>query len=340
MENLKAVDDESIKLSLSLKDFSLYEKMKNNPYEIIEIDSSLILSFNSSYKDIELPFVENISDIKISLIPVPEIEFKTDIFIPSTDILIDNVICKSYGSQNVELLRFDHALFKFEINLKDLKIHYKVEENFTSARRARLFFGFLDALVNTDSGITLTPYPSNNSNVPTEDITIQFSISKKENSPQQKEIHFIYDLLNKIILIEDHYKVKFEQFHFNINEEESFHVELLIANIRSEPFITDKFPCYVPFTEFKRIKEEVLNKDVLVQFEVTEEITVELYGKNISIKNRIIQVAANSIYMINEKEVRRQLKNHKETLLVILGSRTGNFTYQFKPAISKVLADL
>lgn len=334
MEELRAIGKEGMELSLSLKNFNLLEAMNKNPYEIITIDNSQILSINSSYKDIELPFAESLSATIIKIIPVPHMEFKADISIPFTDILIENIQCKSYGNQEVELIRFEHKFFNFEFNLKELKVNYKVNEKIKSVRQAKLIFGFLNALVNTDAGILLIPHVSGKTNVPTDEIPISFNIKEKGNTQQQKEIGYIFELLKKFNLVEDFYKVKFERFHYNLNKDESLALSLLVANIVNKPSSFEKLHSSIVIDDIDHFENKVLNKDNLIRIEYQKEVTLQIFEKQILIKDRKLTITINKAYVINKKEVKKQLKKRQKNLSISFGSRDNSIFYQFEPLTS------
>lgn len=332
MSELKAIDDEGIKLTLSLKDFNIHEAMDSNPYDIIELDSTQIRSVQSSYKNVELPFVEAINDIVITLIPVPNVEFNADISIPFTDILLENTHCESHGMKNLDLFRFDHRFFKFEFDIKNSKINYTVKEEVKTVKQARLVFGFLNALVNTEEGIIILPHPTTKIDFPSEELRLNYKVIENENSKQQKDINYIFELLNKLVLIEEYYRVRFKEFHFNISAEEHVAIALLIANIKNQSGSLEKLNFDMIVTDYDHFKETVLNEDTLMRVKYQKEITFQLFEEEIVIKNKTLTITAKDAYLINNKDVRQQLKKrNNNTLSISFGSRSNNFTYEFIP---------
>lgn len=330
MTGLKALDNEGIKLTLSLNDYNILETLDTKPYQIIELDSTQIRSVHSTYKNVELPFVKAINDIVITLTPVPNVEFEADISIPFTDILLENVHCESHGVNDVELFRFDHRFFRFEFDLKNSKINYTVKEEAKSVKQARLVFGFLNALVNTDEGIIIIPHPATNIDFPSEELRLNYKVVEGENTKQQKDINYIFELLTKLVLIEESYRVRFKEFHLNISAEERIAIELLVANIKNEKGSLKKLNFDMIVTNYDHFKETVLNEDTLMRIQYRKEITFQLFDQEIVIKNKTLTITAKDAYLINNKDVKQQLKKRKNnTLSISFGSRSNNFTYEF-----------
>lgn len=332
--SFKPLDNTGIDLNLSFKNFNIKEQLMQNPFQIIEVTSQDIRSIKTSYKNIEIPFTQDLSDVLIKLIPVPNTRFKADLSIPYEDFYLNDVLCEGYGKGAVQLLKFTHQKFTFEFDFIQSTFKFNLKE-IKSLKQAYQILGLLHSLVVQGSELIIAPTDKMNSNVTEEEFPFSFGVDENNETELKKDIDYIFNLVKNLNSIEKFYRVTFKNFYFNLNADEYDAIQLLLLHMNNEKEKIEAINFSVGISELQSniedFKDNVLNSDINpISFVYNRGVRIPLFGEMIQIKDKKLIISGPDVVLTNKTEVSRELKkNTKESLTLRLVSKTRQLVRYF-----------
>ncbi|PFR93550.1 hypothetical protein [Priestia megaterium] len=313
-ESFGTKDDVGVNLNISFQNFNILEQLSKNPYEVIEVDGSQVRSISTSYKDIEIPFSEDMMLGVVKVIPHPLTSMKVELSLPSTDEYMEDVLLESYGQNTVDIVRFTHSLFKFTFDFRNSTFRFKVNE-LSNLRQAKRVYGFLNELINTKhQELIIHPLEATDANGnPVNEGSFTFNMDNEQEQRTKNDICYINKLVTDLLLIQKHYKVRFKEFYFNLSKEELDMVQLLLLNISGEKQTLSNLRFNIDLndshTDREALKEIIQSKTpVAISIVYNQGIHVPLFDITIPIKDKKLIIASPDSVIENTSEISKALK--------------------------------
>ncbi|WP_454844823.1 hypothetical protein [Priestia megaterium] len=308
--------------------------MMQNPFQVFELSSEDIRSIKTNYKDIEIPFVRDLNDVLIKVVPVPNTKFMADLSIPHEDFYLNDVICEGYGRDAVELLKFTHKKITFEFDFIQNTFKFNIKE-IKSLRQTYLILGFLHSLVVVGSKLMIAPTDKMNSKVTEEEFPFSFGINGTKETEIKKDIDYIFNLVKNLNSIEKFYRVTFKNFYFNLNANEYDAIQLLLLNMSNEKETLKGIKFNVGrsdiISDVESFTDKVLNTEINpISIVYNQGISIPLFDQVIHITDKKLTISGPDVKVTNKKELSRQLKKTtKKSLTLRLASKTGQLVRYF-----------
>lgn len=314
-QNFKALDGSSFKVTFDVINFNLNEQLQQKSYDVIEVDNSHVTKIITTFKDIEIPMIEQPSKLYFNW--VPKSEFKAEVSISHTDIFFENVLCQSYGHETLDLIRLTHEKFTLTFNLNTNKFNFKINK-LKTLRENYQVFGMLYEIIHTGSSLIINPTDMMKTNIELNEFDFDFQLSTErdnisENEHRYKEeIRYIFNLVKDLQLVESYYRVRFRNFYFNLDNEEHDILKLLVLSINGQKEKVKSIKFTVDISDPEGLKKSLREENpVMMRLEFKSGMPLSLFGQAINIGNKYHVIQTKNVVVKNKVEVLKRINRNQ-----------------------------
>jgi len=173
--------------------------------------------------------------------------------------------------------------------------------------QARLVYGFINDLINKSNEISIRPIDLESDN-PKEG-SFQFSLGNNTDKVRD-DIAYIFKLINNLITIERHYRIKFKNFYFGLDQAELEALELLLLSINNEKQLLKSISFDIDISDKEALKQTILKDEPSSLLIVYDGIKIYLFGETFTVNRKLCIFAPDAI-IINKEEILTNIEENK-----------------------------
>lgn len=288
-------------------------------FKEVEISSEKIQTMRTHYDGITIPIIEGPFTLIIK--PLPTNQSKVDLLFKNNDLQITNAYMEVFGnSLSNMLIKITHPFFELSISEKEKKLNFSTHK-FSRLTDAKQVFDFLLCMISYEEPLTIYMVE--------EDKEVELNrLIQDVNHEHLENTKNILSIIEKLLVIQKHYKVHFRNFEIKFNHEDLDCIHLLYLNAKNEKHQIQWFKVPVKITQPIEF-EELLNPDKIFKFQASSHSPLEfkLLGETFIIDKKIIYESYDA-YVSNINEIKQDIEKKKEyTTLMIKSREKGVFRY-------------